>query len=45
MKNLVIAALFLALFLVFAAACDPKKPAEPKPPTPKVDFTHERSTS
>lgn len=24
--------------------CDPRKPAEPKPPTPKVDVTHERST-
>ncbi|HWI97460.1 MAG TPA: hypothetical protein VNU96_00485 [Burkholderiales bacterium] len=41
MKALLIATT-LALGL---AACDPKKPAEPKPPTPKVDFTHERSTS
>lgn len=40
MKTLLIAALFLGL-----AACDPKKPVEPKPPTPKIDFTHERSTS
>jgi hypothetical protein len=41
MKSLLIAALFLG----FAAACEPKKPAEPKPPTPKVHFTHERSMS
>jgi hypothetical protein len=40
MRSLLIAVLFLGL-----AACDPKKPAEPKPPTPKVQFTHERSTS
>ena len=40
MKILLIAALFLGI-----AACDPKKPAEPKAPTPKVDFTHERSMS
>jgi hypothetical protein len=38
------------LMMIFAfafvlAACDPKKPAEPKPPIPKVDFTHERSMS
>jgi hypothetical protein len=26
------------------AACEPKKPSDPKPPMPKV-FTHERSTS
>jgi hypothetical protein len=25
--------------------CEPRKPAEPKPPIPKVDFTHERSMS
>jgi hypothetical protein len=37
------ACLLCALFM--AAGCDPKKPSEPKPPTPKVDFTHERSTS
>ena len=40
MKLLLITALFLGL-----AACDPKKPTEPKPPTPKVHFTHERSMS
>jgi hypothetical protein len=40
MKILLLAALFLGI-----TACDPKKPAEPKPPIPKVDFTHERSTS
>jgi predicted small lipoprotein YifL len=40
LKSLLIAAVVLGL-----AACDPKKPAEPKPPTPKVDFTHERSMS
>jgi hypothetical protein len=27
------------------AACEPRKPAEPKPPIPKVDSTHERSKS
>jgi len=26
-------------------ACEPRKPGEPKPPQPKVDFIHERSTS
>lgn len=36
--------LVAALVLGFAA-CDPKKPTEPKPPTPKVHFTHERSNS
>ena len=35
-------ALFLCVPLVLA--CEPRKPAEPKPPIPKVDFTHERST-
>jgi hypothetical protein len=43
MKILLMAALLLGL-----AACDPKKPAEPKAPIPKVDsthFTHERSNS
>jgi len=39
-KLLVLTALVLAL-----AACEPKKPSEPKTPIPKVDFTHERSTS
>jgi hypothetical protein len=34
-----------ALFTIALAGCDPKKPAEPKPPIPKVDFIHERSTS
>jgi len=42
MLRSLLAATTLALGL---AACEPKKPAEPKPPTPKVDFTHERSTS
>jgi hypothetical protein len=37
--------LLIAVFFLGFAACDPKKPAEPKPPTPKVQFTHERSTS
>jgi len=40
MKTLLMAALVLGIM-----ACEPKKPAEPKPPTPKVDFNHERSTS
>jgi predicted small lipoprotein YifL len=40
LKSLLIAAVVLGL-----AACDAKKPAEPKPPTPKTDFTHERSMS
>jgi len=39
MKILLLAALVLGI-----TACEPKKPAEPKPPTPKVDFNHERST-
>jgi hypothetical protein len=38
------AGILIALFALVFAACDPKKPAEPKPPIPKVDFTHERST-
>jgi len=33
-----------ALAMVLAG-CDPKKPSEPKSPTPKVDSTHERSRS
>jgi hypothetical protein len=37
--------LLIAVFFLGCAACDPKKPAEPKPPTPKVQFTHERSLS
>ena len=37
--------LLIAVFVLGVAACDPKKPGEPKPPIPKVDFTHERSTS
>jgi hypothetical protein len=42
LKSLLIAVVVLGLGLT---ACDPKKPAEPKAPTPKVDFTHERSMS
>jgi hypothetical protein len=38
MKGLCLLALSASL-----VGCDPRKPAEPKPPTPKVDFTHERS--
>jgi hypothetical protein len=38
-----------ALGIVFFAGallgCEPRQPGEPKPPIPKVDFTHERSTS
>ena len=34
-----------ALLALGLAACDPKKPGEPKTPIPKVDFTHERSNS
>jgi hypothetical protein len=37
---LLLTALALAL-----AACEPKKPSEPKTPVPKVDLTHERSNS
>jgi hypothetical protein len=37
--------ILIAVFALGLAACDPKKPSEPKPPIPKVDFTHERSTS
>jgi hypothetical protein len=36
--------LLLALTTVLGG-CEPRKPAEPKPPVPKVDFTHERSSS
>ena len=39
------AAFLIAIFAWSFAGCDPKKPAEPKPPIPKVDFTHERSMS
>ena len=37
----------LGILLLAAAlcACEPRKPGEPKPPIPKVDFTHQRSTS
>jgi hypothetical protein len=38
-------ALLAILLALGLAACDPKKPTEPRPPVPKVDFTHERSTS
>jgi len=38
-------ALFLVVLVAFALGCEPRKPAEPKPPIPKVDFTHERSVS
>lgn len=38
--------LIVCAFLAGAvSACEPRKPGEPKPPLPKVDFTHERSTS
>jgi hypothetical protein len=37
--------LLLVAVLGFALGCEPRKPAEPKPPIPKVDFTHERSMS
>jgi hypothetical protein len=39
-----IAALIAAMCLGLAG-CEPRKPGEPKTPTPKVDFTHERSNS
>lgn len=35
-------------FAAFAAVligCEPRKPGEPRPPQPKVDFIHERSTT
>ena len=35
----------IAVFSFGCAACDPKKPSEPKPPIPKTHFPHERSTS
>jgi hypothetical protein len=35
----------VALLILGMAACEPRKPTDPKPPIPKVDFTHERSTS
>jgi hypothetical protein len=37
--------LFSAALALALAACEPKKPSEPKTPVPKVDFTHERSNS
>jgi len=40
MKGILIAVLAVGL-----AACDPSKPGEPKTPTPKIDFNHERSMS
>jgi hypothetical protein len=45
MHSLTRALLITTTLALWLAACDPKKPAEPKPPTPKTDFTHERSTS
>ena len=36
--------LLIPLAVFFVLGCEPRKPAEPKPPIPKVDFTHERST-
>jgi hypothetical protein len=44
MRRLVLPALMAALGLGLAG-CEPRKPGEPKTPTPKVDFTHERSNS
>ena len=38
-------ALLATLLVLGLGACEPKKPGEPRPPIPKVDFTHERSTS
>jgi hypothetical protein len=38
------ARLIVLLVVPLILACEPRKPAEPKPPIPKVDFTHERST-
>ena len=37
--------LFPAALVLALAACEPKKPSEPKTPIPKVHFTHERSNS
>jgi hypothetical protein len=36
--------LLLLAVVACALGCEPRKPAEPKPPIPKVDFIHERST-
>jgi hypothetical protein len=44
MTSLVLPALVAALSLGLAG-CEPMKPGEPKPPIPKVDFTHERSNA
>ena len=38
-------AILAALLAIGLAACEPKKPSEPKTPIPKVDFNHERSNS
>ena len=38
-------ALLAAVLTAGLAACEPKKPSEPKTPVPKVDLTHERSNS
>jgi len=40
-----LAALLAAVLAAGLAGCEPKKPSEPKTPTPKVHFTHERSNS
>jgi len=37
--------ILIAVLALWLAACDPKKPGEPKTPTPKIDFNHERSMS
>ena len=40
------ALVMMSLALALAtAACEPKKPTDPRPPMPKTDFTHERSAS
>jgi hypothetical protein len=48
MKGLVLPALIGAMIAATSlalAGCEPRKPGEPKTPTPKVDFTHERSNA
>jgi hypothetical protein len=35
----------LIVLAMLVLGCEPRKPGEPKPPVPKVDFNLERSTS
>ena len=43
--RLLLTAVLAAALTAGLAACEPKKPSEPKTPIPKVHFTHERSNT